>query len=256
MKIREMVASRGGMIGVGVLLGGPLIGILILSVWTLSTQAELSSQKQQWAQYRADREVRDQDWERRFDEANKRIEEKGGTPVETPPPAPPPPTTEPGAVGPIGPQGPVGPQGVPGSDSTVPGPQGPIGPTGKPGPRGPEGPQGPAIVGPTGPPGPAVTGPPGPTGPPGEPGSDSTVPGPQGPPGKDATGDPGPVGPTGPPGPGGDDGRGIKSTVCGPDGRWTVTYTDDTEEDAGPCTPQPGPTVTVTSPPPTEEEPP
>lgn len=51
-------------------------------------------------------------------------------------------------------------------------------------------------------------------------------------------GPPGPAGPAGPAGPNGTDGapgRGIDSTTCGTDGRWTVTYTDGTAVDAGPC---------------------
>lgn len=253
MKIREIVPGRSGLLGVGVLLGGPLLGILILIGWNLSTQAELSSQSQRWEQYRAEQEVWNQDQESRINEANRRIEEKGGTPVETPVPPPPVPPPEPGMVGPVGPQGPAGPPGIPGSDSTVPGPRGPPGDPGLQGPT--------APPGPTGPPGQdGQDGGPGPTGPTGEPGNDSTVPGPRGPtgpPGKDST-VPGPTGPTGPPGTDGDDGqsgedgRGIASTEC-VEGRWQITYTDDTTEDAGPCTPQPGPTTTVTvTPTPTE----
>lgn len=59
-----------------------------------------------------------------------------------------------------------------------------------------------------------------------------------------ATGATGQTGPQGPAGPQGDrgpagqdgkDGRGIKSAVCA-DGRWTITYTDDTTSDGGDCT--------------------
>lgn len=56
-----------------------------------------------------------------------------------------------------------------------------------------------------------------------------------------ATGATGPQGATGaqgdrgPAGQDGKDGRGIKSAVC-TDGRWTITYTDDTTSDGGDCT--------------------
>lgn len=61
------------------------------------------------------------------------------------------------------------------------------------------------------------------------------------------TGERGEKGDTGDRGPAG---RGIASTKC-TDGRWQVTYTDDTTEDAGACTPAPGPTQTITEPGPT-----
>ena len=88
-----------------------------------------------------------------------------------------------------------------------------------------------------------MTGPQGPAGPKGDTGAtgkDSTVPGPQG-----------PAGERGPAGADGQDGRGIASAICDPDtGRWTITYSDDTSEDAGPCiaaTPDdPAPTPTPT----------
>lgn len=65
---------------------------------------------------------------------------------------------------------------------------------------------------------------------PGPKGEDSTVPGPKGDKGEPGEkGDPGETGPSGPPG------RGVASLSCGDDGRWAVTYTDGTTEDAGAC---------------------
>lgn len=88
----------------------------------------------------------------------------------------------------------------------------------------------------------------GPVGPSGKPGRDG-APGVDGAAGKDGAagpqGEPGPAGAQGPQGPAGadgkdgaagKDGRGTKSTTC-VDGRWVVTYTDGTSEDAGPCWP-------------------
>lgn len=82
----------------------------------------------------------------------------------------------------------------------------------------------------------------GPVGPSGKPGRDG-APGVDGLAGKDgAVGPAGAQGPQGPPGAdgkdgaAGKDGRGLKSTTC-TDGRWVVTYTDATSEDAGPCWP-------------------
>ncbi len=81
-------------------------------------------------------------------------------------------------------------------------------------------------------------GPTGPVGPAGQAGADGSV---------GAQGDTGPAGPQGAPGPqgpagergaagsDGEPGRGIASLECEPDGRWTVTYTDGTDEDAGAC---------------------
>ena len=122
-----------------------------------------------------------------------------------------------------------------GSDQVVPGPRGPQGVPGRDG-------QDSTVPGPPGKPGPA-----GKDGAPGKDGADSTVPGPQGaqgepgPAGKD--GAPGPAGPAGPPGPAGKDGhpgRGIKDAQCSAEtGRWTITWTDATTSDAGPCLPTP-----------------
>lgn len=129
--------------------------------------------------------------------------------------------SEPGAVlaGPQGIQGVPGPRGEQGFPGPA-GPQGEPGPTGATGPVGGVGAAGPdGVPGVNGVPGPP--GPPGPQGVPGEPGSDgadSTVPG-----------------PAGPAGPQGDPGRGISSTYCGDDGRWTITYTDGGVQDAGAC---------------------
>ncbi len=69
----------------------------------------------------------------------------------------------------------------------------------------------------------------------GEPGESVT--GPRGPAGESITGPPGQsiVGPKGDTGDKGDPGRGIESAMCGDDGRWTITYTDDTTSDAGLC---------------------
>ncbi len=62
----------------------------------------------------------------------------------------------------------------------------------------------------------------------------------QGPPGETVVGQKGDVGETGQKGETGakgDPGRGVRSAVCGDDGRWTVTYTDDTTSDGGRCLP-------------------
>jgi hypothetical protein len=67
-------------------------------------------------------------------------------------------------------------------------------------------------------------GPQGPPGPAGEAGAGSSEPGPAGPPGAD-----------GATGPAGTDGRGIESAHCWENGRWTITYTDGTSQDAGQC---------------------
>lgn len=116
--------------------------------------------------------------------------------------------------------GPEGEPGTDGADSNVPGPQGE---------RGAAGADGQSVTGPKGDPGP-----PGAKGDPGE-----SVTGPQGPPGE-----------RGPAGADGSAGRGIADAQCGTDGRWTITYSDDTSEDAGPCiaaTPDdPAPTPTPT----------
>ena len=91
-----------------------------------------------------------------------------------------------------------------------------------PGPRGPAGPTGP--TGRSGTPGaPGAAGDDGSTGAAGQTG-------PAGP-----KGDTGAKGDTGDRGPAGADGRGISNLQCGDDGRWTVTYTDGTSEDAGAC---------------------
>lgn len=116
----------------------------------------------------------------------------------------------PGPLGPMGPKGDkgdIGPQGIAGLLGLT-GTNGTNGMDGKAGPAGPMGP-----VGPQGPPGPA-----------GEAGSGSSEPGPAGPPGAD-----------GATGPAGADGRGIESAHCWENGRWTITYTDGTSQDAGQC---------------------
>lgn len=133
--------------------------------------------------------------------------------------------------GPQGVQGIQGIQGIPGppGEDGRDGAQGPPGPTGPKGERGDTGAGGPAgangeagtdgqpgtngATGATGP-----EGPPGPAGPAGPPGADSTAPG-----------------PTGPTGPQGEPGRGIASSYCGDDGRWTITYTDGAMQDGGQC---------------------
>lgn len=144
-----------------------------------------------------------------------------------------------GPSGPAGPRGPAGADGVDGADGTA----GQDGATGATGPEGAEGTDGtPGETGPAGATG--ETGPRGATG-------DTGETGPQGPPGPQ--GDPGPTGatgdtgPAGPAGEDGTDGRGIADAQCGTDGRWDITYTDDTTEDGGPClvtpeTPDPIPT--------------
>lgn len=162
-----------------------------------------------------------------------------------------------GEQGPQGPQGPPGAEGADGTDgadgtagadgadgkdSTVPGPPGVAGADGADGTDGASGVDGePGADGEDS----SVPGPQGergPRGPAGEDGSDSTV--------------PGPAGPSGPPGPPGEDGadgssgRGITDAQCGGDGRWTITYSDGTSDDAGPCLAespeQPAPTPTPT----------
>ncbi len=116
--------------------------------------------------------------------------------------------------------GPEGEPGADGTDSTVPGPQGE---------RGAAGADGQSVTGPTGDPGP---------------------PGAKGAPGESVTGPPGPPWERGPAGADGSAGRGITDAQRGTDGRWTITYSDDTSEDAGPCiaaTPDdPAPTPTPT----------
>ncbi|MGP5375298.1 hypothetical protein ACTXM8_04770 [Brachybacterium alimentarium] len=183
---------------------------------------------------------------------------------------------DPGQPGPRGPQGipgspgPKGPAGKDGEDSTV---AGPVGEPGHPGIQGVAGPQGLAgkdgDVGPVGGPGdPGPSGSKGDTGTNGSKGTkgDTGATGPKGSTGdKGATGSQGPAGPkgdTGPAGPAGakgstgsdgedgTDGRGIADAQC-TDGRWSITYTDDTTTDAGPCivtpeTPDPTPTEEVT----------
>lgn len=153
-----------------------------------------------------------------------------------------------GPEGPRGPAGVAGPRGPAGADGTD-GTDGPAGTDGATGPEGADGAPGvdgaPGEAGDTGPAG--ATGDTGPRGETGETGPQGS-PGPQG--------DPGPVGPSGDPGPAGPagedgtDGRGIASATCDPaTGRWTITYTDDTTEDGGPClvTPEsPDPTPTPT----------
>jgi hypothetical protein len=141
--------------------------------------------------------------------------------------------SEPGAVL----AGPQGAQGVPGArgEQGFPGPLGPVGPKGDKGDTGSQGIAGilgltgtsgtngkDGQVGPAGPMGPV--GPQGPPGPAGEAGAGSSEPGPAGPPGAD-----------GATGPAGTDGRGIESAHCWENGRWTITYTDGTSQDAGQC---------------------
>jgi hypothetical protein len=122
-----------------------------------------------------------------------------------------------GSAGPRGERGEVGPQGIMG----LLGLSGGQGEQGIPGPVGPAGKDS-TVPGPVG-----ATGATGPAGPAGPPGADSTVPGPAGPAGE--------VGPPGPAGADGSDGRGISSANCGADGRWLITYTDNTTSDGGTC---------------------
>ncbi|WP_010550536.1 collagen-like protein [Brachybacterium paraconglomeratum] len=149
-----------------------------------------------------------------------------------------------GAPGETGPAGAEGAAGAPGTDGAAgadgdDGEQGAPGPTGTPGEAGEAGEAG--ASGSDGKPG--ATGAQGATGAKGDPGPA----GPQG-----ATGERGPRGETGPAGADGQDGRGITSATCDPDtGRWTITYSDDTSEDAGPCIAtapdEPAPTPTPTT---------
>jgi hypothetical protein len=172
-----------------------------------------------------------------------------------------------GEQGPQGPRGPAGPSGADGTDGADgkdgdPGETGPAGADGTDGTAGTDGADGEqGAPGPTGAPGESgkagKTGASGSDGKPGATGAQGATgakgdPGPTGPQG--ATGERGPQGETGPAGKDGadgSDGRGIDSATCSPDtGRWTITYTDDTSEDAGPCiatTPDaPAPTPTPT----------
>ena len=164
---------------------------------------------------------------------------------ETPSEAIPGPKGEKGNPGEPGPRGPLGFPGPPGADSKVPGP---MGPAGRPGRDGDDGLAGLTVPGPAG-----SDGTPGPAGPAGPPGADSTVPGPAGPAGPpgepgpagaDST-VPGPPGPAGPAGPAGADGRGIADAQCGPDGRWSIRYTDGTTQDGGVCRTDPAPPIGV-----------
>ena len=149
-----------------------------------------------------------------------------------------------GEAGEQGDPGSAGADGAPGTDGAA----GADGDDGAPGAAGAPGEQGEA--GPAGDPGKAGSdGKPGATGAQGATGAKGD-PGPAGPQG--ATGERGPRGETGPAGADGQDGRGIASATCDPDtGRWTITYSDDTSEDAGPCiaaTPDgPAPTPTPTT---------
>lgn len=139
-----------------------------------------------------------------------------------------------GAPGTDGAAGEDGDDGAPGADGAA-GSTGTKGDPGSTGSRGSAGPSG--STGPTGATG--ATGPQGPAGPRGESG---------------AQGPAGDRGPAGVDGEDGQDGRGIRSAQCGTDGRWTITYSDDTSEDAGPCiaatpdepAPTPAPTEEVT----------
>lgn len=135
-----------------------------------------------------------------LEEANQRLVELGAAPVEEPPTAAAP--SAPGVQGPTGPPGPRGPSCI--EELGLSPCRGDAGTTGVPGGTGPAGADGsPGSAGGQGP-----KGEPGPAGPQGE---------------------PGPAGPAGTPG------RGVQSTICGDDGRWLVTYTDGTTEDAGTC---------------------
>lgn len=132
------------------------------------------------------------------DEANNRLEDRGGEPVVVPEsttnvvtvpgptgePGPPGPTGEPGLDGADGADGPPGTDGVNGASGSdgLPGSPGEPGAPGSPGDSGPPGTQGePGATGPAGPAGPeGPTGPVGPQGATGEPG-DPGAPGPPGP---------------------------------------------------------------------------
>lgn len=159
---------------------------------------------------------------------------------ETPSDAIPGPKGDKGNDGEPGPLGPVGPVGAKGDQ----GPMGPLGPKGDPGD---DGLAGLTVEGPSG-----SDGNQGPAGPPGVPGPM----GPMGPPGPagEGSGDPGPAGPAGPAGPPGADGadgapgaegRGIADAQCGPEGRWSVRYTDGTVQDGGVCRTDPGPPIGI-----------
>lgn len=120
----------------------------------------------------------------------------------------------PGAAGATGPQGPRGLMGLPGQI----GPQGEPGEAGAPGAPGEVGAKG--ASGANGKDG--LAGSQGVAGPAGPPGADSTV--------------PGPAGPAGPAGATGAEGRGVMSMMCGEDGSWIITYTDNTTQTTnGPC---------------------
>lgn len=158
---------------------------------------------------------------------------------------------EPGADGQDGSPGTDGQPGTPGAPGTdrAPGTDGEAGEEGDEGPPGADG-----AAGATGPKGdPGSTGNRGSAGPSGSTGPTGAT-GPQGPAGpRGESGAHGPAGDLGPAGADGEDGQdrgGIKSAQCGTDGRWTIAYSEDTSEVAGPCiaaTPdEPAPTPTQT----------
>jgi hypothetical protein len=207
------------------ILGAPLAMMIVILVIFGASSAERDREDAATRAAIEQLKVQSQENKEAAEEANRRLEDAGEPTVPLPSQTPPP--TQPGAAPSLIP-GPQGLPGQPGADSTIPGPPGKSGRPGKDS----------TVPGPTGPTGPA--GGPGPSGRPGQPGADSTVPGPQGEPGADST-IPGPAGPTGEPG------RGIKDQHCQANGRWRIEYTDGTiDDDAGPCLPEPAPTVTET----------
>ena len=223
MTMAQMIRQNVGLLLM--ILGAPLAMMIVILVIFGASSAERDRQDAATSAAIEQLKVQSKENKDAAKEANRRLEEAGKPTVPIPEQTPPP--TEPGAQPSLIP-GPQGLPGQPGADSTIPGPPGKQGSPGRPG-------KDSTVPGPSGPTGPA--GGPGPSGRPGQPGADSTVPGPQGEPGADST----------IPGPTGEPGRGIKDQHCQDNGRWRVEYTDGTiDDDAGPCLPEPAPTVTET----------
>lgn len=200
MKVWMKVIAAGAAVLVGAWLVATVLGLAASQAEQKRSRAELiESFEKQLADVRADGQAN----QAALEAANAQLIRLGEQPVEAPPVAVSP---RQGPIGPVGPTGPRGPgcveelgikpcQGDAGADGT--------------------------------------------NGTDGTNGADSSIPGPRGP-GcveevglekcKGDKGEPSTV-----PGPQGPAGRGIQSQVCGDDGRWHVTYTDGTTEDAGVC---------------------
>jgi hypothetical protein len=178
-----------------------ILGVVLLIVWLIARVGTLSDQVSESREDRTDLRHLVEQQGSALDDANARLVELGQEPV-TQPEAPP--------SLPLVLQGRRGLSCVEQLGLGV--CRGPGGPPGPPGTTGKQGKDGATVVG--------------------EPGADGAT----GPAGKDgADGKDGAQGPPGEQGPAGPAGRGIASTTCGDDGRWLVTYTDGTTQDAGPC---------------------